>query len=216
MNYSHLWSDLPRELSQEFDKKAIQKLLKRGEFVYHVTDQPHGLYFVEEGLVGLTLVGPSGKDHLLRFFKPQQFFGHRSLFAEEPYHGSAIALEKTKLLFLPKSVVHQALEDHPRLYLDILRVLAKELRRVELQHVRIVENQILSRVAQSLVYLKDMRSDHLWTRQEIATFCGSTPSTVIKALASLESRKLIQQVNRRIDILDRKGLIDLPTEENID
>ena len=215
MSYQQLWSDLPKDLQQEFEKKATQLVLKRGEFVYQVADRPEGLYFVIEGLVGLTLLGPSGKDHLLRFFKPQQFFGHRSLFADEPYHGSAMVLEKTKLKFLPKPIVLAALEKYPRLYLDILKVMAKELRRVELQHIRIVENQILSRVAQSIVYLKDMRSDHQWTRQEIAIFCGSTPSTVIKALASLEARKLIQQVNRRIDILDRQGLIDLPIEDNI-
>ncbi len=215
MNYKSLWSNLPNELQLEFNKKSTQLIFKRGEFVYQVTDKPEGLYFVESGLVGLTLIGPSGKDHLLRFFKPQQFFGHRSLFADEAYHGSALALDKTKLLFLSKTTVLAALEKYPSLYLDIVKVLAKELRRAELQHVRLVENQILSRVAQSLVYLKDMNSDHQWTRQEIATFCGSTPSTVIKALSSLESRKLIQQDKRRINILDRQGLIDLPIEENI-
>lgn len=188
--------------------RLIEK--KRGEAIYRQGDAAEGLYFVESGLVGLVLIGEqSGKEHLVRFFRPGQVFGHRALFSDDGYHGTATALEPTKLLFLPKSQVFEAFEKNPNSYRDLVKVLALELRRCEVQHVMILENQILPRTAQALVYLKELHPDHQWTRQEIANFCASTVSTIIKALAELERLQLIRQTGRRIDILDREALISL-------
>ena len=106
-------------------------------------------------------------------------------------------------------MVLKTLSEHPELYKHLIHVLSKELRRCEVQHVMILENQILARTAQALVYLKDLHPKHPWTRQEIANFCASTVSTVIKALAKLEAMNLIRQDGRQIEILDRDSLINL-------
>lgn len=183
---------------------------KRGESVYTQGENPKGLYFVKSGLVGLTLLSAnSGKEHLLRFFRAGQFFGHRALFSDEGYHGSAVALEVTTLSFIPRAVVLAAIDKDKSLLLDVVRVLAQELRRSETQHVMILENEIKVRVAQSLVYLKDLHPEHSWTRQEIANFCASTVSTVIKALAELEAEGYILQEGRNILIQNRPGLVAL-------
>jgi CRP-like cAMP-binding protein len=210
MNYRQLWSQLPDEVKSIFDQNSILLNFKRGDQIYHATDKPKGIYFIEVGLVGLLIIGSdSGKEHLLRFFKTSQFFGHRSLFSDEDHHGNAIALEPTKLRLVPRNIVLSVLDTHPELYKEITIVLAKELRRCELQRVMILENQILSRTAQALIYLKDLYPNHNWTRQEIANFCASTVSTVIKAMAELEAMNLISQKGRSIEIIDRDGLLNL-------
>jgi CRP-like cAMP-binding protein len=210
MGYTELWANLPDDARQEFERTAKSIELKRGDTVYRAGDQPQGLYFVQKGLVGLVLYGSSsGREHLLRFFKTGQFFGHRALFSEEGYHGSTIVLEPTSLKLIPKATVVHVLQRRPELYSGIVRVLSGELRRCEEQRVMILENQILARTAQALVYLKDLKPDHMWTRQEIANFCASTVSTVIKAMAELEVMGLIKQQGRAIEILDQDGLINL-------
>lgn len=210
MAQNELWSELPQDVKWQFESQSQKLELKRGDFIYRQGDLPKGLYFVKKGLVGLILIGASsGKEHLLRFFREGQFFGHRSLFSEEGYHGTTVALEPTVLKLVPKAVVLNAIEKNPILLKDVVKVLAKELRRAETQHVMILENEVLVRIAQSLVYLKDIRPEHEWTRQEIANFCASTVSTVIKGLAQLEDMKLISQTGRHIEILNRDGLISL-------
>lgn len=210
MGYTELWANLPDDARQEFERTAKSIELKRGDTVYRAGDQPQGLYFVQKGLVGLVLYGSSsGREHLLRFFKTGQFFGHRALFSEEGYHGSTIVLEPTSLKLIPKATVVHVLQRRPELYSGIVRVLSGELRRCEEQRIMILENQILARTAQALVYLKDLKPDHMWTRQEIANFCASTVSTVIKAMAELEVMGLIKQKGRAIEILDQDGLINL-------
>lgn len=214
METKELWSDLPNEIRTQFNSQSQTIELKRGESIYRQGDTPKGIYFINKGLVGLVLIGSgSGKEHLLRFFKQGQFFGHRALFSNEGYHGQTVALEPTTLKLVPKNVVLSVLEKNPTLYKDVVVVLANELRRCELQHVMILENQILGRIAQALVYLKDLHPDHNWTRQEIANFCASTVSTVIKTLAQLEESGYISQEGRAIAILDRNGLIALQDSE---
>lgn len=210
MAYSEIWTNLPADVTAEFDSAAKAIQFKRGDTVYRPGDQPQGLYFVEKGLVGLMLTGASsGHEHLLRFFRQGQFFGHRALFSDEGYHGSTVVLEPTVLKLVPKANVLYALQKRPELYRGIVQILASELRRCEEQHVMILENEILARTAQALIYLKELKPDHLWTRQEIANFCASTVSTVIKAMAELESMGLIKQDGRQIEILDRDALIHL-------
>lgn len=214
MEWREVWDDLSPEIKWQFESQSRTVSLKRGERVYNQGDAPSGLYFVKTGLVGLVIIGPtSGKEHLLRFFRQNQFFGHRALFSDEGYHGAAVALEPTVLKVLPKQVVLSVVEKNPHLLLQTVKVLSKELRRCETHQVMILENQILVRVAQAIVYLKDIHPEHNWTRQEIANFCASTVSTVIKTLAELEELGFIRQEGRSIQILNRESLIALQDRE---
>lgn len=205
-----LWHRLDAKAQKELHQVTQERTYKRGDAVYSQGDTPRGIYFIEEGLVGLALIGEaSGKEHLVRLFKEGQFFGHRTLFAHETHHATSTALEKTQLSFIPKDPFLKIADQYPCLYKDVMQVLARELRASEVRHVTIMENQVLTRTAQALVYLKDLYPEHNWTRQEIANFCASTASTVIKAMAQLEERGLIAQKGRSIEILKRQGLIEL-------
>lgn len=214
MEFKEIWTDLPNELRWHLDSNSQKLEFKRGEKIYQQNETPKGIYFVKNGLVGLTILGSSsGKEYLLRFFKQGQFFGHRSLFSNENYHANTLALEPTLIKLVPKDIMVTMLNKNPHLYRDIITVLAKELRRCEIQRVMILENQILARTAQSLIYLKDLHPEHNWTRQEIANFCASTVSTIIKALSTLEEKGLIKQDGRSIHIVDREALIRLQDED---
>lgn len=197
----------PQMVLEDFARAAVPMQIKKGEILYHQGDEAKGIFFVTKGIVGLKHVTATGREHLLRFFKCHHFFGHRSLLTHEPYHATAIALEPCDILFLPKQEALTLLEREPHLYKALAQVLANELKRAELQRVLILENQILARTAQSIIYLKELFPSHNWTRQEIADFIASTPTTVIKALAELEHRGLIDQIGRRIEIKDRPGLL---------
>lgn len=210
MEFKELWSDIEPEMKWFFESQSKSLHFKRGDLIYSQGDTPKGIYFVKSGLVGLTIISlKSGKEHLLRFFRQGQFFGHRSMFSNEGYHGNAVALEATHIKFVPKEAVLSSIEKNKSLLEDVVVVLSKELRRSETQHVMILENEIIVRVAQSLVYLKDLHPNHSWTRQEIANFCASTVSTVIKALTELEKNGYISQEGRTISILNRNGLVAL-------
>lgn len=208
-DWSELWPGLPADLIRQFDAHRKTFFYKRGEVVYQQDEKPKGIYFVASGLVGLVILAESGKEHLMRFFRTGQFFGHRTVFASDGYHGSAMALEPTEVRLLPVETIRQAVNEHPRILLPFVEVLASELRQCETHQVMILENQILARIARSLIYLKDLHPAHNWTRSEIAHFCASTTSTVIKGLAKIEELGFIKQSGRSIEIVDRGRLLEL-------
>lgn len=214
MELHQIWTKLTLELAQSESQKIQILEYRRGDKIYVSGDQPRGLFRVEKGLVGLVLIGrQSGQEHLMRFFREGQFFGHRSLFSDEPYHAQAVALESTTLKVFEKDSLKDFIRQKPELLWSVIQVLSIELRRSEDQHVMILENEIVPRVAQCLIFLKELHPHHNWTRQEIANFCGSTTSTVIKALSQIESLGLILQSGRTIEIRDRAGLLALQEQE---
>lgn len=198
------------QIFAELRKVAQKKSFDRGEFVYRSGDPARGLYLVEEGLVGLSILGPSGKEHLMRFFRKNQVFGHRVILAEQEfYHATTQVLEKSELLFISRDAVKALLESQPKLYSFVVKQLALELSNCEQQQINVLDQQVVPRVAQALVYLKEVRPDYRWTRSELASFCASTTSTVIKALAELEYMGYIKQKGRDILIQDRAALIQM-------
>ncbi len=104
---------------------------------------------------------------MLRFFKKGQFFSHRSLFANEVYHATSKALDPTQVIFVSKDLVFSYLQKNPQVYLEVISVLAKELRKAEVI-LALQDSEVLVRIAHSLIYLKELDSERAWTRDEIA------------------------------------------------
>lgn len=181
---------------------------KRGDHIYQTGDKPLGLYYIEAGLVGLVMIGEKGQEHLVRLFKPGQIFGHRSLFAKEPYYGTATAIEGTKIRFLEKSVVRERLRGNCEFAEYLLETLAQEMKRAEQKQVSLSEKDVTARIAETILYLKELKPDHVWTRQEIADYCGSTGATVIRTLAFFENQNWITQEGRTIIIQNREALLN--------
>ena len=188
---------------------GVNKSYSRGDLIYREGDQPKALFYIEKGLVGLTKLSSVGNESLLRVFKAGQFFGHRSLFAGEEYHGTAKCLEDCEVSFLDKEIVFGVFDDNPKAYFFLARALAKELRRAENRSVLVSEAHILERVASTLLLFKKLYPDHLWTRTEIANYCASRTPTVIKALAKMESMGIVKQDRRHIEIVDEAELLNL-------
>lgn len=204
-----VWKNLPEQVVQEVEKVVEKKIFNRGDILYRADEEPRGIYFITKGLVGLVVVGLSGQEHLVRLYKCWQFFGHRSIFAQEKYHATATALEETHILFVKKDVLCDLIRKHWEISFSFLEVMARDLKRAEQRIVSRSELDVTARVAESLVYLKDMYPHHRWTRKEIADFCGSTTPTVIKVLAKLEAEGLIKQEGREIIINSRDELLSL-------
>lgn len=196
----------PEEFVKLFkDAKALR--FKRGDVIYRVGDQPENIYFLESGLVGLALWGESGKDHLVRFFRAGQVFGHRSLFEKAPYHATATVIENSVVQVLSKTELREKMRGNCDLAEKFLENLARELRESESKQLILNEKDAPARIAEAVVYLKELHPDYSWTRQEIADFCGTTTPTVIRNLAHFVEEGLIEQKGREIVILDREALL---------
>lgn len=193
----------------------VEKRCSRGEFIYRSGNQPQALYLVRKGLVGASLITPKGSQHLLRLFHAGDYFGHRSLFARQPYHVDSLCLEDAELIQINKNQVFALCDQHPELLYNQVHTLAVQLGLAEIIRVDMHEKMAVQRVAEALVYLLDFDPQHRWTRREIAEFCSTTTETVIRCVGNLKQQGLITQQGRKIIILDRPQLIKLCQQQHL-
>ena len=200
------WKFLPNSVACVLDEVSIKKTFKKGSFLYHMGDDPKGLFFIFSGLVGLFNTSNDGKEHLFRIFGNGQCLGHRTLMAGEKYHAGAKVLESSEIGIVDAKTTHELLAKNHEFSLTMMRKLAVELGRAELRLAATTDKQVAERVAEAMLYLKETYPDHRWTRNEIAYYCGSTGPTVIRTLSDFEEKGFIEQIGRDISILDKDGL----------
>ncbi len=182
---------------------------KAGQNIFYMGNAPMGLFTIQKGLVKLEVSSSSGAAHTLRLIGPGGTLGYRSLFAEEPYHATAIAIEDCDLCFLPKPEVMSIFKNHPQLAMQLLTHISKDLRLAEEKWMDQMDKGASERIAEALVFLQDHFSHQIWTRREIAQWAGTTPETVIRTLAQFEKEGLIdQQEGRNIRILKREKILE--------
>ncbi|MAE73141.1 MAG: cyclic nucleotide-binding protein [Bdellovibrionaceae bacterium] len=196
------WPYLPESVACSLHEITTTKTYKKGTFLYRHGESPKGLYFVFSGLVGLTHVSDSGKEHLFRVFGSGQCLGHRSLVASENYHASAKVLESAEIGYATKAMVEHLMATNHEFCQAMMKKLAQELRRAELRLASSSDKQVAERVAETMIDLKESFPDHKWTRKDIAHYCGTTGPSVIRSLAQLEELGFIRQDGREISIID--------------
>lgn len=180
---------------------------KAGQTIFYTGNEPLGLYTVQSGLVKLEVLSPDGSAHTLRLMGPGQALGYRSLFAGEPYQATAIAVEDSRLCFVPKATLLGLVDHTPGVAVNLLRRLSEDLRTAEEKWVAQVDKDAGSRVAEALLFLNDHFKDQSWTRREISEWAGTTPETVMRALAQFEKEGWILAQGRHYHILDREKIL---------
>ena len=197
------------QLVRPYIQVKSEQAFKRNQIIYHEGDLPKYLYFIVSGLVGLFHISEDGKETFFRVFGKDDIFGHRSFFAEEPYHASSVALTPVKLAVIATEECNRICKDNPELIKNIASMMAKDLGKAELRMAGLLDKTAHKRISESLVYLKLKHPDYVWTRKEIGEYSGSTFETVTRVMTILEKKKLIEKQGRDFKILNPDKLLAL-------
>lgn len=191
------------------EKARVSCRFKAGQMIFYSGNDPLGIFTIQSGLVKLEVTSASGAAHTLRLVGPGGTLGYRSLFANEPYHASAVAVEDCELCFVPKAEIMNIFKNHPDLAMRLLSHISKDLRLAEEKWMDQMDKGASERIAEALLFLQDHFAHQNWTRREIAQWAGTTPETVIRTLSQFEKDGLIDQTDgRSIRILSKDKLRD--------
>lgn len=189
------------------EKVRVPCSFKAGQTIFYAGNEPLGLFTIQSGLVKLEVSTASGSAHTIRLLGAGGTLGYRSLFSDEPYHATAVAIEDCELCFIPKADVFELFRTQPALAMRLLTHISKDLRQAEEKWMDQMTKGASERVAEALIFLQDHFSHQAWTRKEIAQWAGTTPETVIRTLAQFEKDQLISQSDgRNISIISREKL----------
>lgn len=84
-------------------------LHKRGNTIYHEGSRINGTYLVVEGILKIFKTGFDGKEQIIRFAKPGDLIGFRSVISDELACSTTKVIQETVLCYLPGDILERLL-----------------------------------------------------------------------------------------------------------
>jgi CRP/FNR family transcriptional regulator, cyclic AMP receptor protein len=199
--------------------KALERVYRRGQLVFHQGDLGDALFIVTEGLVKVFVTSEEGEEMVLVTLRPPETFGELAVIDGGPRSASAQALEDTHVLVVTRATLLEALHEQPSLAEALLRSLGAVVRRLTEQASDLVFLDLHGRVAKLLLALAQERGEargdaivldlHL-TQSDLAGMVGGSRQSVNQILRAFERRGYLvfhhrQVVIRRPDLLRRRA-----------
>lgn len=203
----------------EANKKTF--IYKRGEIIFKEGDEVKGIYFIFHGTVKVHKKWGGEKELIIRFAKNGEIIGHRGLGDEIIYPVSGTALEETTACYIDLDFFRTTLKVNNDFTIQLLLFYAEELQRSERKMNILAHMQVKGRIAYCLLSLKrkfgaskDGRINIILSRQDLASYAGTTYETVFRILNDLAEEKTISTDSKKITILNEKQLMDLTKESD--
>jgi len=129
-------------LLQDIDKAGLNKIakitkqvsIKKGEQLFKEKDDTKGLWLIQSGKIEISRVTADGWRQTLVVLPADHFFGELSILENRHHVASAVALEDTELLLIPKEDFERMMDEDCALALCIVKriaiVMSKNLRRM--------------------------------------------------------------------------------------
>ena len=195
----------------------VTRSFGRGVFIFHKDSPGQTLYIIQSGRVRIFILSESGQEISLNVYGAGEVIGELGFLDGQPRSASAVTLEPTVTLALRREDFFQRLEDHSRLAMRLLEVMAARLRYTTAYAESLAFLDVNGRVAMRLLELGDrfgvqsprgggLELDLGLTQAELASWVASSRETVNKVLSTFRDQGLIELVGQRITILDRLGL----------
>jgi CRP-like cAMP-binding protein len=203
--------DAVEALSNEFE--IIEA--PRGTTLFHEGDPGESLFIVLSGKVKLGRRSSDGRENLVAIMGPSDQFGELSLFDPGPRTATATVVTDARVARLPKAALQKWVQDRPQIAMQLLRVVARRLRRTNTMLADLIFVDVPGRVAKQLLQLAQrfgsidngqLRVTHDLTQEELAQLVGASRETVNKALADFASRGWLRLEGKSVVILDRERL----------
>lgn len=186
-----------------------------GSTIYEVGDVSDRLYIIIAGKVKIGHSVPGGRPRLLAVMGPSDMFGAASMFDSGTRTADASALTNVRALSMDRVALRTLVSGHPQFAEQLLRVLARRLRRTDITLAALISTDGPGRVATQLLQLAQrfgrhecdgLRVTHDLTQEEIAHLIGSSRETVNKTLANFIHRGWIQVDGKSVLILEPERL----------
>jgi len=189
----------------------FEKTFERGEVIL-LEGEPAGvLFFVVSGVVKVFKTSAEGKEQILNLVRPGESFNDVPFFDDGPNPASAEAMGAVVLYGIRRSDFDAILRDYPQVTMNIIRVLAEQVR----QLVSLVEDLSFRHVTGRVVkILLENAGDgagptQRLTQQEMAAMAGTAREVVARSLKVLEEEGVIRLERHRIVITDREALKEM-------
>ncbi len=199
---------LKNNLSPKYDVENYE----RKQTVYHESKKPRFLFYLVKGKVKAYQTHPDGKEYITNLYSDGDFIGYAALLENSHYDDSAIALEESEILAIPKDDFLQMIYNDASIASKFIHIISKNVKEKEQRLLNLAYSSLRKRVASALVeittkfHLSDKKMAIEISREEIAQYVGTATESLIRTLSDFKSEKLIEIKNGKIIVNDTDKL----------
>lgn len=179
---------------------AVKKKLIPGQVLFRENETAFFYYQIVEGKIKMNNYNDDGAELIQGIFEGSKSFGEPPLFGNFKYPANAVALTKTEIIALEKTLFFKMLKKNYNLSLYFLAVLSKRIRYKAILSKEVKGFDAPHKIETLLNLLKTQKTveEIKATRQTIASLTGLRVETVIKTIKNLEKLGKLKIKNRKI------------------
>ncbi len=195
--------DTDQDFINRFDSiSSIVKKTKK-EIIFLENETGSNLYFLISGSVKLFRTNKDGKEAIIYFVEPGEFFAEVILFMHNKYPVSSMAIKNSELLSINSQKMFNIIKNQPDFALKFIGIITRRLSYL----VNIIKNlSIMDAQEKFLNYLHIIKKDDNTImlnipKGEISLLLGISPETFSRVLRKLTDDKILEIKGKNIKIL---------------
>ncbi len=192
-------------MSKLAEQYSIESYSKK-QTLYQERKRPRFLYYLVKGKVKAVRMHEDGKEYITDIFSDGDFVGYQALIEDKNYDDSAVILEESEIMQIPKEDFLQMIYGDINVAAKFIRIITQNVKEKEERLLNLAYSSLRKRVAKALVdihgkYNADGGSKPLEiSREDIAHYIGTATESLIRTLSDFKAEKLIVIKDGKITI----------------
>jgi DNA-binding response OmpR family regulator len=204
---SELANDLRESGMLQFNPDNYNsELYTKKQVIYAEGKRPRFLYYLVKGKVKGFKTHEDGKEYITDLYSDGDFIGYPALIEEKNYDDSAVALEDTEIVQVPREDFQQMIDGNISVASKFIRIITQNVKEKEERLLSLAYSSLRKRVAKALVDIHGKfnpageNKPIEISREDIAHYVGTATESLIRTLSDFKSEKLIEIKDGKISI----------------
>jgi CRP-like cAMP-binding protein len=215
LRHGTLFRRLSADDRQRLAAVATVKAFEKGAALFNEGDGSDLLYTVATGRVKVFKTTPRGTDVILELFGPGDPVGAVAVYESRPYPATAVAIEPTTCIIIPRQAFFSLLETYPSMVRGLLIGLTHRLVELTNRLTELSGGRVEGRLARFFLKLaQDIGRPHAdgifialtLSRQELADMIGTTIETSIRIMSRWGKDDIVRTEKDGFVVVDRAAL----------
>jgi len=203
----NLFSGLSDKALAEIEQHGTIKSYNKNTIIINQNDETDSLYVILSGKVKVYISGEDGREVVLNYQVPGEYFGEMSLIDRQPRAASVMTVEPSKLMIIARSAFMRCLSSNPEIALNLIEPMSSRIRMLAENVSNLALLDVYGRVARTLLQLATEVDGTLITgkitQQEIAEMVGASRAMVSRILKDLKTGGYIN-IDKKCIIINQK------------
>ena len=200
-----LFSGLDESELERLSRVAGRKRAARNEQVVRAGEGADSLLILLTGRAKVTNFDEDGREIILAWLGPGEFFGEMGLIDGSPRSASVVAVENCELMTIGKNEFQRCMQDNFQVAQKLMQILVRRLREADRHIESLALLDVYGRVARLLLDLSEEEDGKRLvkkkiSKQDMARMIGASREMVSKVMRDLEIGGYIISEGDRITI----------------